>query len=263
MKILRLILYSILILIPFLPITENIFPNQIDPSTFSNYLITCLSISGLMLLLMWIAKRNTSKIGFLLFLLGILVMIPLHLGPPREDESILTASYIEKTRYGFLILAVFAFYSAVYLFLKKHWTTLKISESIILIPLLVSFPILLWDNFRSFMFTEKIKHWIDSGKDSKTFFSEYILSNVIWYATGRILLYISIIGFSVILMHHSFIKKWKGISIGIFGIIGIIFCFIFLSGKPEFYFPFMIPAVVMAPAYWLGLALLSNSFEND
>lgn len=264
-KLFNIIINAILVLIPFFPILENFFPNQVDNSTFGSYLLHCLVISVLMLVLMLISTRDyvSSFFGLkltaiLLFILGMIVMIPLHLGPPRSDESLIVSSYIEKTRYALLIIAVVIVYIAIFLFLKKFWTRLNTFEKLITIPLIAGLPFLLWDNYDSFMFTEKLNDWKNSGKDSKDFFLQYVIIYENWRATGRILLYISTIWFAIILMHHSLIKKWKGIIITIFSIIGVLFCFGFLFVNSDLYFPFMVPAVVIAPLYWLGLSILNE-----
>jgi len=264
-KLLNILINIILVLIPFFPVLENFFPNQVENSTFGLYLLHCVGISVLMIVLLLIVRKdfitgvyNLKSTAILLFILGMIVMIPLHLGPPRNDEALFASAHIEKTRYGLLILAVCIAYLAVFLFLKKHWAVLKIGERMILIPFLAGLPFLLWDNYDSFTFAEKLKSWIDSGKNSKDFFLQYIVVSENWRAAGRILLYVSTVWFSVILMHHSFIKKWKGITIALFGITGILFCLAFLFVNSDLYFPFMIPAIVMAPLYWLGLSLLNE-----
>lgn len=264
-KILSIIINILLVLIPFLPITENFTSNPVAPAEFGSYLGICVGIFVLMIFLLFILKKDfligtypLKRTAILLFLVGMIVMIPLHLGPPREDETLFEASHVEKTRYALLILAVLILYFAIFLYLKQYWNTLKTSGKLIVLPLILALPILLWDSGDSFFFTEKIRSWVDSGKDSKTFFVEYVVKNVNYYAAGRILLYISIAWLTIILMHHSFIKKWKGNVIGLFCVIGIIFCFLFLNGNPDFYFPFMVPAIVLAPAYWLGLSLFSE-----
>lgn len=264
-KLLNIIINAILVLIPFFPILENFFPNQVDNSTFGSYLLHCLGICVVMLILMLIATRdfvssffNLKLTAILLFILGMIVMIPLHLGPPRSDESLIASSNIEKTRYALLIIAVVVVYVAVFLFLKKYWTQLNTIEKLIIIPLIAGLPFLLWDNYDSFMFTEKLIEWKNSGKDSKDFFLQYVVIYENWRAAGRILLYLSTIWFAIILMHHSFIKKWKGIVITIFSIIGVLFCFGFLFVSSDLYFPFMVPAIVMAPLYWLGLSILNE-----
>ncbi|MCG2793689.1 MAG: hypothetical protein L6262_09120 [Weeksellaceae bacterium] len=264
-KIIIVLINIVLVLIPFFPITEDFFPAPVGNSDFVAYLLSCFGISVLMILLMLIIKKdlftgfyNLKSTALLLFFLGMLVMIPLHLGPPRIDEAIFPSVHIEKTRYALLIVAVLIFFTSIPLFLKKYWSILKRFDKLIVVPIIICLPILLWDNYDSFMISEKLKDWISSGKSGKDFFEQFVGARKYWHTTGRLLTYVSIIWFAVILMHHSFIKKWKGIVIGVFGIIGIVFCFLFLFVDNNFYFPFMIPAIVMAPAYWLGLSLLNE-----
>lgn len=267
-KILSIIINILLVLIPFFPITENFTSNPVTNAEFGSYLGICIGIFVLMILLMFILKKDfligtypLKRTAILLFILGMTVMIPLHLGPPKGDETIFSVSHIEKTRYALLIVSVLIFYAAVYYFLKNKWNILSRVDKLILVPLIVAFFILMWDNYDSFMYTEKIKEWIDSGKNPKDFYEQYILKNKYLHTVGRFSTYISIVWFVFLLTKNSFIKKWKGIVLGIFGIVGSVFCFLFLFVNHQFYFPFMIPAIVMAPAYWLGLSLVNQKIN--
>lgn len=263
-KILSVIANALLILLPFYPVTEN-FLIRVDNRNFFSYILICICLSALMLLLMLFIGSNFLKhqyglkpTALLLFILGMIVMIPLHLGPPREGETLLEAKNIERFRYSLLIVAVIVLYAAVYLFLKTHWQYLKISGKLIVVPLLIGLPILLWDNYDSFSFSSQITGWMKSGKNAKDFFPQYEFHDH-WRAVGRIQLYIIAAWLGMLLSAKSFISKWAGIVIAIFSVTGIGFCVAFLIKGPAFYFPFMVPAIAMAPAYWLGVALLNNA----
>lgn len=264
-KILTVIATILITQIPFFPVLENIVP-VVDHETFTHYLIACGCISLIIIFLGIILKTKTSTRKFpslqpaawILFSLGIIVMIPLHMGPPKMDAALLTFSSLEKFRYTILIIAVVVFAIGIWLALKPFWATLSTSSKVILIPLLITLPVSLWDYYDSFSFSTHLTQWIDSGKNEVDFFSTYNFHET-WRVVGRILLYVVAAWLSIILYKKNVIKKWVTITLSIFSLMGIGFCLAFLALGPAFYFPFMVPAIALAPTYWLGVGLLSKT----
>lgn len=263
-KILAVIATILVTQIPFFPVLENIVP-VVDPETFSHYLIACGCIA-LIMVFIGILKAKTSTRAFpslqpaawLLFALGIIVMIPLHMGPPKEGTELLTFSSLEKFRYTLLILAVIVFVAGIGAVLKPFWSMLSTTSKVILIPLLITFPVSLWDYYDSFSFSAQLTQWIDSGKNEADFFAHYNFHET-WRTIGRILLYVIAAWLSMILYKKHVIKKWVTITLSVFSSIGVGFCIAFLVWEPDFYFPFMVPAIALAPAYWIGVGLLSKT----
>ncbi len=257
-KTIRFFVNFILVLIPFFPLPEMI-KETITGDSFSGYLLTCIVISLISIGLGFFIYRSPGAVSankwpaWLLFLLGPLVMVPLHMGPPKEGPELLGSTAEEKFRYAMLLLAVIIFSAAVIAFLLSE--TKK--NRIILILLVVAFPILIWDNFDSFSFSSKLTDWVNSGKKAEDFFPSYDFHDN-WRAIGRMLLYVIAGGLSVLLSGRGIIQKWVSVSLIVFSVIALGFCIAFLAAGPDFYFPFMVPAIAMAPAYWLGLALLNR-----
>ena len=265
-KILQPVGNIFLLLLPFFSLTENIYP-VVNNENFPGYLLTC-SIIGLLIIALGFFAYNSnsstiinppklSLAAWLLLALGILAMIPLHMGPPREDATLLTSATLEKTRYAMLLLAVIVFFIAVILTLKPLWPTLNIAGKAIIVPLLLTLFISLWDHYDSYMFSSKLAAWTGSGKTADNFFPSYNFHEA-WRTAGRILLYVVTVWLSVILAGKSIIKIWVAVLLVIFCLAGTGSCIMFLLTGPQFYFPFMVPAIVLAPAYWLGIVLLNR-----
>lgn len=264
-KILAVIATILVTQLPFFPVLENIVP-IVDNETFTHYLIACGCISLIILLLGVMLKVKTSTREFpslqpaawILFVLGVIIMVPLHMGPPQEGAELLTLSSLEKFRYTLLMIAVVVFAIGVWTALKPFWAPLNTSSKVILIPLLITLPVSLWDYYDSFSFSAQLSQWIDSGKNETDFFTTYNFHET-WRTAGRILLYVVAAWLSMILYKKNVIKKWVTVTLSTFCLMGAGFCLAFVALGPAFYFPFMVPAIALAPAYWLGVGLLSKT----
>lgn len=252
----RTIAAIILMLLPFFPITENFFPpeSQVDNQTFLKYILLCLGIIVIGFGLISLLKKSNSILGWLLFAIGMTAIFPLHLGPPREDAQLLTFSSIEKFRYGMLLISVLL----LVLVGLKIWegtktTLIKITIAFLIITALLN----IWDNFSSFMFSSKMQDWVSTGKNADDFFSQFDY-NIVWRTMARVSLYISAIFIALVLVKQTKVRKWQFASLTVFCLIGIGFCGLFFVKGFQYYFPFMVPAIALAPSYWIGLALLSN-----
>ena len=260
--ILRTLVVIIIMLLPFLPISESFFePNtQIDNQTFSTFIFICLAIIFAGFILMYLLKPKWSIPGVLLLLIGFIALIPLHLGAPRTDAGLLTFSKIEQFRYSLLIIATLLLFFAGFKILNP---IRNIQSKIFFTILIVATLLNLWDNYSSFMLSSEMKNWVADGKNPNDFFAQFNFQ-ITWRTLARISLYLITVLLTFSLLNKLEIRKWQFIALSIFCIIGIIFCTLCLLNNFEnFYFPFMIPAVALAPAYWTGIALLANRKINN
>ncbi len=251
-KILQILAIIILVILPYFPVAENFFPpeSQVNNDTFITYILICSVLIILGFLLMWFQKPNRNSEGWLLFAIGLVAMIPLHLGPPRMGADLLIFSGIEKFRYGLLILATILLFFAG---LKIISPVNNIQSKIILAVLCIATLLNLWDNYSSFMLNRDMENWIANGKNTDDFVLQFDFQTM-WRTFARISLYLA----TIALIYKSGIKKWQFALLTVFSLIGIIFCFLCLINFPDYYFPFMIPAIALAPAYWMGIAVLTK-----
>ena len=258
----RTIVIIILLLLPFVPITENFFApeTQIENQTFLKYILICLGITAVGFGLISFAKKSNSKSGWLLFAIGFVAMIPLHLGQPRMGSDLLTFSSIEQFRYGILIFAT----TLLFLVGLKIISPLKSVQSKIFLGILIITTLInLWDNYTSFMLGSKLKNWISDGKNADDFFAQFDFQ-IMWLTFARISLYITAIVLTYISFKNSEIKKWQFALLSIFCLVGIVFCIMCLqTGFQNYYFPFMIPAIALAPSFWIGITLLGNKSGQE
>lgn len=258
-KILRLLANFALILLPFWPITENFFPpeNQVNDKTFLIYILLCSGIIMVALGLVYIQKPVKNLAGRFLFAIGMTAIFALHLGPPRESAELLKFSSIEKFRYGMLLVAVLLFFTGSF---KAANSIKNPTSKIFIIFLFVTTVLNIWDNFSSYMFSSKMQGWVDAGKKAEDFFT-YFDYKMFWRCLARTLLYISAIWLSVMLFKRTEIKKWQLVILIAFCLIGIAFWVLFLLKGNQFYYPFMVPAIALAPSYWIGLMLMCNKTD--
>ncbi len=108
------------------------------------------------------------------------------------------------------------------------------------------------------MLGSEFKNWIGTGKNEAEFFAQYDFQ-IFWRAMARILLYITAMALTFVLMQQSRLRLWQYAILNIFSLIGIVFCILCLNTQfAAYYFPFMIPAIALAPVYWTGIALATN-----
>ena len=249
---LQFIAGCIVLLLPFWPLTENFFPveAQVDGSTFFLYILLCIGIVLVALGLIYFLKPQKTVAGWLLFAIGMVALFALHLGPPRESPELLPLAYIEKFRYGMLIVAVLLFFAGSY---KAVIPAKTLAAKSFVVFLVVSTLANLWDNFSSFMFSNGMQEWVDSGKKAADFFTYYDYA-MVWRAVARASLYVAAIWLSLLLTKRSALAKWQFGLLTVFSVVGILFCGLSLLIGPDYYFPFMVPAIALAPSYWIGLS---------
>lgn len=262
-KILRSAAALILILLPFYPITENFFPSerQVNNQIFSTYIFICLTIILFGIVLIFLLKKNGKVWGWLFFGIGLVAMIPLHLGPPRIDATLLTDPGIERFRYGMLMLAILLLFLGGYSILSPVKT---LRSKLFLFILIATALLNVWDNYSSFMLSGDMKSWTESGKNANDFSAQFDF-HIAWRTAARISLYITAMVLIFELAKKAEIKKWQFVILNIVCLAGIVFCVLCLmSGFQDFYFPFMVPAIALAPVYWAGIASLTygNAYEK-
>jgi len=258
-RILQIIAGFILIILPFWPITENLFPPeaQVDNQTFSKYLLLCSIIIVVALGLVYFQKAQKTLAGWLFFAIGMAAIFPLHLGPPRENAELLNFSYIEQFRYGMLTVAILLFFAGSF---KAAAPVKTIISKVFIVFFIVATLLNIWDNFSSFMFSTEMHKWVDSGKRADDFFTNYDY-NMVWRTWARASLYAAAIWLSLLLVKQVEIRKWQFVILCIFNTIGITFCSMSLLIDAQYYYPFMVPAIALAPSYWIGLMLLCKKTD--
>lgn len=257
-KITKTIALVVLAVMPYSTVLSNFSPYE-TTHTFRDYLMASGVFALVSLLLGWLAVGNhlIKNKGFLFFLLGMAVAPPLMLGIPEMGPRLLERATEEHFRYGFLILATLLFTAGFYLLLKPTWNSLSNLNKLIIIPFLISVVLMIWDSYSSYHFSDEFKKWITAGNKPETFFQGYNF-NELYRTLGRTLVYIIIPWLSIILLHRQQLKKWQVGFLSVFCMAGLVFFFLFNFVDYNFYFPFMIPAIALAPAYWLGLMLLAT-----
>lgn len=259
LKILRIIAVIVLAIMPFSTVLSGFSPYWVKEHTFQDFLLASLVFAIVSIFLgLFISKgRMLKNSGFLFFFLGLIIAPPLMIGPPEETQRLLERISEEHFRYGMLLIASLFFGVGFIMILKTLQKEKSNQHKLIYIPLIICFVLLIWDNFTSYNFSAELKDWISEGNRAEDFFPGYDF-NVLIRTFGRSLIYILIIWLSVILFKSKLIKKWQAIFLCMFSTIGIIFFFLTNFVGMQFYFPFMVPAIALAPAFWLGLMLIVN-----
>lgn len=117
--------------------------------------------------------------------------------------------------------------------------------------------------YNSFTLNYEMEKWIANGKNPNDFITQFDFQ-ILWRTLARISLYIISIMLTYVLLKKSENKKWQSAMLNIFCFLGIVFCIMCLqTGFQNYYFPFMIPAIALAPIFWLGIALLSNKNAQE
>lgn len=258
MKILKIISIVLLVILPFSTILSNFSPYW-TTHTFQTFLVASLILAVVSWLLgWWIAPQNWQKPGLYFFLLGAVIGPPLMLGPPEMSARLLERASEEHFRYGMLMLATVLFAIGFLAVSKQIANKISGLQKIIFLPFAISVILMIWDNYSSFNFSSEMSIWINSGKSAEDFILQYDFHELI-RTTGRMLAYLSTAWLSWLLFKNGCIPKWTTIILTIFCGTGILFFFLFNFIGPAFYFPMMVPAFVLAPAYWLGITMISRN----
>lgn len=259
MKILKIIAIVLLAILPYSTVLSNFSPYWNTSATFGNYLVASLlfAIASLLLGRVVSSGKFFASDGFFFFILGLLTAPPFMIGPPEESPKLLERIAEEHFRYGLLLLSVLAFIIAFTIILRKYWKNLSLVNKLILVPAVSCFVLLIWDNATSYNFSTELMDWKAEGRDISTFFPNYNY-HTFWRTLGRSLIYILIPWLSLILFREARIKKAQMVFLMLFSLVGVVFFLLTNFIGMQFYFPLMVPAVALAPAYWLGLMLLSE-----
>lgn len=257
LKILRTIGIVLLAILPYSTVLCNFSPYLTTTHTFQDYLVASLVFAIISLILGWLisSRKLFTSWGFFFFILGLLTAPPFMLGTPEVSPILLERITEEHFRYGLLLLSTLAFGIGVAVIMFRNWQHIILVNKFILIPIVLCFILMVWDNITSYNFSAELMKWKEAGKDTAAFFPGYDFHEF-WRTLGRTLIYIIIPWLSLILIKRGSIKKGQMIFLSSFSLIGIAFFFLTNFVGMQFYFPFMVPAVALAPAYWLGLMLI-------
>lgn len=225
--------------------------------TFPVFLLAAGIFALVVVLLGIAADRKQYPAAWALLIMGIVFTIPLSMdAPPPADIWLKTAGQ-ERFRFALLLLSSLLFAGGMMAVLRTKWALLPAVHKLIILPLLAGVAISLWDFIDLFWVDRKIAGWVNEGKNINDFFVYYNFHAPL-RAAGRLLIYLTTGWLCIILWRQLVIKGWVALLLNIFCMAGIIFCSLFVLMGPDFYFPFMVPAVALAGAYWLGVALLNK-----
>lgn len=242
-----------LVLAPYSMVLSPFSPYE-SSHPFTDFLLASALLSGIIALVinrLWEdGKPPLIRLGCLFLLAtGPVMAPPLMLGPPELGAALLQRVSEEHFRYGLLLLAVVLLGAGG---INLHR---QAGSRPGLVLLLVSVLLQWWDNGSSFFFSREMEDWISAGQSPETFAEAYPFHP--WVrGFGRALVYawVPLIGFR--LFRQDWISRVAAWALAVFSGIGMVFFILFLTAGPAFYFPFLVPAIALAPAYWLGIALL-------
>jgi len=256
------LLTLLLSLLPYSNILSGFAP-YLSEHSFSHYLVASAALMLVFMLLgVFLFKRRPrgpfTISGWLFFLTGPFIAPALMMGPPDLSPALLQHIPEEHFRFTLLLIATVLLTAGFVALLKPVWALLSGWQRWIVIPFIVSVVLLCWDFYSSYTFSRQLSSWTGSGKNAADFFPAYNFNEML-RTGGRSLVYITLAGLSGILFRMGKLKKWIAVLLAVFCFTGIVFFFLFNFLGPQFYFPFMIPAVAFAPVYWLGMALLGKA----
>lgn len=265
-RILRIVVCIVVMLLPFWPITEHFFP-VVDNANFLYYSLTCffLFLAALTVAIflgkyatVFTARKKLMPATWLFFILGFSAMFALHMGAPASGPDLLTLKGIEQVRYGMLLLSVLLFAAGCFILL--HAIPVKTSLNAYLFTGFLAIVTIVncWDNISSLMLGAQLISWVESGKNPVDFFLD-LDHHIEWRFFARVSLYVVGIWIGIFLWRSGIFKIWQTVLLALFCITGISFCILFIIKGFDYYFPFMVPAVALAPIYWIGIALLSKT----
>ncbi len=255
-KISRTIAIVILAIMPFSTILSSFSPYWTSHS-FRDFLIASVIFACVSIVLGWLVSgRKINPPGGLLFLLGLLIAPPFMLGTPETSPKLLERTAEEHFRFAMLILASVAFIAG-FVQVFRHYRKSQAASGLVFIPLVICAVLLLWDNASSYNFSAELESWIASGKNAGDFFPAYDFHEF-FRTLGRSLIYVLISWLAFIVRKEALLKKWQLIFLIAFCAVGIVFFFLTNLVGLQFYFPFMVPAIALAPAYWLGLMMITS-----
>lgn len=199
-----------------------------------------------------------KRAGWLLLLTGVVFTIPLSMDAPPPADIWLKTGHQERFRFSMLLLSCLLYFAGASVLLKCTWKSLPAINKLILLPLIAGIVISVYDFSDLFMVASRLEIWVADGKNLDDFFPQYNFQTLL-RASGRILLYFTAGWLAMMMWKQHTIKKWVVLLLGGFCTVGILMCIVFMFLGVSFYFPFMVPAIALAPVYWLGIALLSKA----
>lgn len=269
-KILVILLCIVLMLLPFWPITEHFFP-VVNNANFLSYCLTC---TGIFLVAATVAiclhKYTTAvtadkkllAVSCLFFVAGFPAMFALHLGAPALGPELLTLKGIEQVRYSMLLLSLILFAAGCFMLLQAIAVKTALHAYLFTGFLTIVTLLNCWDNISSLTLGSQLTSWVAAGKNPVDYFI-HLDHHIYWRFFARVSLYVIAIWMSILLLKAGMLKRWQALLLSLFCCTGIGFCILFIIKGFEYYFPFMIPAIVLAPLYWTGIALLSKPGDTS
>lgn len=267
-SILQAVAAILLCLLPFAGVLMRFAPST-GQYSFAEFLVASLIfISFLFVLGCFVAKglphQSPGKMPpatWLFLLAGLIFTIPLNMNaPPFDPGAWLATAAQQQTRFSLLLAAYLVFLAGITGFVWNRRKELPVSLTVLLIAFaLYSVVAGVGDCMDALSISGQINDWTTKGNPVEEFFLQYKPSNI-FGMTDRAGFYVTTIVLCIAAAYLKLINIWALLFLSVFCLTGIIVSVLFLrSGNPDYYFPFMVPAVALAPAYWLGVVGLKKS----
>ncbi len=275
MKVLKFIGSLLLFLLPFLgviflhghsPYTEG---NSLSTFAIVNFVYAIVSVGFLLL----IVNKNLPKqllLGYvLLFLLGAVIAGVFGLGEPDFSVKMLEHTEREHYRYIILTIAALLFATGFILSIKNRWDKFANWNKLIVLLFIAALAEFLWEFNLNYHYAENLQLWLDAGKNADDFANHYNIPALPIGAIGRIIEYILIIWFGLILMKSYLIKKWSFALLSLYCLLGVYAgARVYIHGwdfpdSLKFLLLFFIPAGPILALYWMSVALLTKSTKIE
>lgn len=251
-RIFHYLIITLLIALPFIPISNLLIPRD---SNLGNEIIHLILIvlatkSIICTILMTLHHSYNSNLdGWLLFIVGVFTMLPLYLEVTSLQINHSHAPILTHLNHGLIVLAIVPL---TFLFIKsfRPFHTL-ISKSIFTVMSLVLLYHM-WVNLATFTNTEHLHYNLSP-----------ILKSISWQTLMTSLLYLIPISIGLAFVCRGKIRIWKFYTVLGISFVGIL-CSIpnILSNRYVFNTIFTSTAAALIPCYWLGIILLTKSTKR-
>ena len=244
---LNYLIIVLLIILPFIPIADIIVPKGyvLDDDIFCLILIiSSIKIICSTLLIMSHRSYNSNKKGWLLFICGLCMMLPLYLEISThnpKDYNLVLVSYL---RQGYIIIALI---SLLFVFVKTllPFKTFIVRSILTVGSLLLAYHI--GNNLMTLIHAKSFSETTGSRLETLTISLIYFIPALIGLAN----------------VYKGKIKSWKFYAVTLLSLIGVLFCLPnIILGLNTFNSIFINIAMTFIPSYWLGIILLTKSAKK-
>jgi len=242
----------LLITLPFIPISNLLIPHDanLGDEIVSLILFVLATKTILCTILMTLhGSYNSNLDGWLLFSIGLFIMLPLYL-----EVSALLLNYNNNLiliylKHGLTVLAItFVFFLLIKTLMKLSTVTSTSIFALLSIVLVYH----LWQNITPF-----------NGIVNQSYNGIPVLKSISWQTFMTALLYFIPISIGLAFVCKGKIRKWKFYTVLGMSFIGILCCVpSIVSNKYILNTVFTSTAAALVPCYWLGIILLTKSAKR-